>query len=271
MFAKAAGQFGPVSLAGQPAETSETRGFFEWGIDPILGKNGRSYLPIVTGDNAKPTQLTKGNAMNTLTKMTAAIGLAIASAAVASVPANALGIRNCTSHVIKIQTFNNNDDKRIFPKQSKKIGPGDLRLFSGKRRITIKVFDARGFDKLKFVRGGLSANAKYSILRNWRIVKGEDCGRSSARPDKSSYIKTAAIRGRWVFKYGGRRYSAVLRPRGSNAFVMFERGVREKKLTYHRTGPRTFRDAYGRTLHFRSATLALHNDGNSRTVLRRKR
>ena len=170
----------------------------------------------------------------------------IGGAMVASPPASAMGVRNCTDIVIKVQIFNNNDALRVIALKQANIGIGDrANMNVGSSRKQIKVFRAQVLDKVLFVKGGLNGNDIYSIRgRNgsYTVSQKNDCQTAGTGGGGGGPVVTIPVdSGKWI---GAGRKPITIRTASSTSFTLKQKG-RKGKTLYTLVGRDAYRGADG--------------------------
>ena len=88
---------------------------------------------------------------------------------------NTIGFQNCTGDDIRVHIYNGKDSAQIVAKHGGKISAGTLKKWNvGKKKHTVKVFQAKIVDKMQIGKGNLNGNWDYRIIRHgngdWSLV-----------------------------------------------------------------------------------------------------
>jgi len=219
----------------------------------------------------------------TLANALAAVAL-VAGLSTMSQPASAMGFKNCTGTIIRIQIFKNNDVVKIKPLKNgnKLIGVNGYRWFPVSKSLKqVRVFKGRILDKRMVQMGGLEGGHKFSIRRRkgggFYISTENDCPRSATGPRPGpapgpQYRVTIPVDpGYWIAGSDYRRYKTLIRRVSATSFTIERARSNEQPRLFKLAGNDMYKDAFGNRFTMQARERASLTDGYGDVVRFKRR
>ncbi|MGE3248211.1 MAG: hypothetical protein AB7F96_10200 [Beijerinckiaceae bacterium] len=188
--------------------------------------------------------------MSTHLRTSALAVLALAAATGAALPAHALGFRNCTGEVIRVNVYNNDDALRVVPKAGGAIGPGDFRNYNvGGGLQFVKIFRAQVGDRLMRQQGGISGGGNYSVQPGYRIGPNTSCaatGKPGTGPGPGPQPFT--LGGSWIPESGVAQWQMTISQASPGLLGVQVPAVPALSGTYRRFSGNSYRGPSGATI-----------------------
>lgn len=223
--------------------------------------------------------------MNKTLASALAVGALISGISTMSQPASAMGFKNCTGKIIRIQIFKNNDVIKIKPLKSgnKLIGVNGYRWFPVSKSLKqVRVFKGRILDKRMLQKSGLEGGHKFSIRRRgnggYYISTENDCARSATGPRPGpapgpQYRVTIPVDpGYWIAGANRGRYKTLIRRVSATSFTIERARSYEQPRLFKLAGNDMYKDSFGNRFTMQAREWASLADGYGDVVrFKRKR